>query len=875
MPSPLLATKVSLPPRQSRWVNRPRLLDRLNEGLCEQGSFTRRLSLVCAPAGYGKTTLVCEWLHTAGLNAGWLSLEEGDNDPARFMAYLVAAVQQALSEKPLSLVQIPPGAPPTAYLTLLINALAGLNTPVILALDDYHSIHSPAIHNLLAFLLEHQPPSLHLALITREDPLLPIARLRARGHVMEIRQSDLCFTADEVEQYLGSALKTRLSSVALQALERRTEGWIAGLQLAALSLGGRSDSEEYIQEFTGSSRFVLDYLVEEVLNHQSPQVQEFLLKTSILERLCRPLCDAVAGFEGSQALLLALEQANLFIVPLDQQREWFRYHRLFSELLRYRLHSRDDLPEAGLHELASAWFESQGYYHEAIHHALSGQHWKRAGRLIVQASGPALRNGEIATLMSWFRALPTEIVYADPWLCLTNAWALLLTSQFEAAEAVLAIVEKSALIEGSTREDRLLAGKTASARAYLARARGDSAAVIKLSERALELLPETEQVDRGNLAMNLGIAYWHAGHLEATEGVLLPAVQAGRASGNLFAELTAQLFLARVPAVRGQLQRCEPLFAQLIERSGGMPIAALAHYDLSILYYEWNRLDEGREHILKGLEISQHNGNIEFQSSGYLLQALFELAGGDIAAAVHSAEHAYALVREDPPPVRARSQALLSQLALAAGDSAQAEYWLEQMQVEVDAHPFYRFLSLGRPRLLLARGDKASARQLLEASKQKAFRAGWGYGHIATLVLLSLAAPNPQAARDYLGQALRVGFPEGYIRTFADAGEALMPVLAGAAEQAGLTEYAASIIEAIPSKKPGGILLAAGLVEGLSQRELEVLRLAASGCTNQDIADRLSISLGTAKTHIHHIIGKLEVGNRAGAIARARELKLI
>ncbi|MBC8450567.1 MAG: hypothetical protein H8D78_22765 [Chloroflexi bacterium] len=496
MISPLLSTKLYVPPVRPELVPRPRLIERLNAGL------HRKLTLVSAPAGFGKTTLLSEWTQQSEFSVAWVSLDRDDSDPARFWAYFIAAlqtVQADVGEGALAVFQSPQPPPIEAILTTLINEIATLPDPFALVLDDYHLIQAQPIHSALAFLLDHLPPQIHLVIAGRADPPLPLARLRGRGQLTELRETDLRFTLDEAATFLNQVMGLGLSAEDVAALEARTEGWIAGLQMAALSMRGRKDIPGFIAAFTGSHRYILDYLMEEVFQQQSADVQDFLLKTSILERFTAPLCDAIAEREDSHDVLLALERANLFIVPLDESRQWYRYHRLFADLLRHRLQiagPQDLVPH--LHTRASQWYEAEGFAAGAVHHALAGSDWERAATLILDVSETMLKRGELVTLLGWLQALPAEVVRVRPQLCLTYGWALILTGQLDAAESYLGQAE------GAAQDDAALLGDIVSAQAFIARIRGDDSRTIELSQRALSLLPQDDLSARSIVAVNLG-----------------------------------------------------------------------------------------------------------------------------------------------------------------------------------------------------------------------------------------------------------------------------------------------------------------------------------------------------------------------------------
>jgi LuxR family transcriptional regulator, maltose regulon positive regulatory protein len=871
MSGQLLTTKLFSPILRKDVVHRTRLVELINTGLWQVNGFVRKLTLVSAPAGSGKTTLVSEWLQGSKYLAAWLSLDESDNDPSLFLAYLIATLGQLQADFGsgiLKILQSPQPPPPQVILTLLVNELSSLRTPFILAIDDYHVIHDSALHQQVAFILDHQPPNMHLMIMTREDPLLPIARLRARGQLLEIRQEDLRFTKDETAEFIRRGTGLALAPDDIAALERHTEGWAAGLQLAALSLHGRDDFSEFISDFTSSSRFILDYLVDEVFARLPAEVKEFLLQTSILNRLTGPLCDDVTGRSGGTELLRSLEQANLFIIPLDASHTWYRYHHLFAELLQQFLRL-SGTPEADLHRRASRWYEAHGFYHEAVEHAISAQDWEIAIRVMHQINSGMLKRGEGVTLLGWFKRIPAAVTRSNPGLCLMNAWAAMLTSQFDIAAPLLAHAEQAAE-PGSH-----FLGQVASAQAFLARAQRDSARAIQKSEQALALLPETDLETRGNIAFNLGLAYWHEGRMVEAEGVLVQAQDLTGRTGNIFALLTVQIFLARIAAVRGKLHQAAGALTKLVQTYGQIPILCLAHFDLATLYHEWNELPAAAQHLEQGAALSVRSGNLEFRQSGCLLRAILAHAQRDDEGALAALSEADALAQDFPAAVRSRTAAFGVQLALMQKDRQMLSHWSAKVAAEVDAHSFYRFMGLTRARLLIDLGQKKQAAGELKALHQTASSAGWGYGLVAIRILQCLAAETPNEAVQFMGDALRLGEAEGMVRSFVDASGAIIPALQDAARAGISPGYVGLILSAMGAEGRKAAPEQASLVEPLSERELEVLRLVTAGLSNREIALKLVITPGTAKTHIHNLCGKLGVKNRTEAAARARELGLV
>ena len=852
---------------------RTRLADRINAGLWDGDRFTRRLTVISAPAGYGKTTLAVQWLTAEDFSHAWLSIDENDNDPVRFLGYLTATLRQfdpRIGETAQELLRSP--QPPRAdiFVTTLINDIAAVALPLVLVLDDVHLIQNTQIHQYINFLVEYQPPNLHLVMMTREDPPLRLSRLRAQRQVVEVRQSDLRFNLEETGDFLRRGNCMALASEEIELLARQTEGWAVGLQLATLSMQGKAGKKDFLQSFAASHRFILDYLMDEVLSRQPIEFQEFLLKTSILNRLNASLCDAVTEGEDGGALLKSLEDGNLFIVPLDSQREWFRYHHLFAELLKHRLRVKGESTVQELHLKASQWFEQNGFYRDAVEHALLSGEWEKTAQLIRVESGNMLQRGEVVTLLHWMKKYPVEQMIQRPALCVDFAWPLVLSGQLVEAETLLEHAE------ARTGKNSDLMGEIAAVRAFVARSRGDDEQTVAHSKKALAALSDTDQSLREILAVNMGIAQWHNGCLDEAAETMEQSFQLSLKSGNRYVELTSRIFLARILAARGQLQRAYQAYQPLAALTESIPILALAHLDLSTLYYEWNELAQCKSHIDQSIVISERTRNLEFQISGYMQMARLMLANGDVGGAEEALFKAEQLLLKASvtPLNRARFAAIKAQVCLVQDDFDGAELWAGQAGDHADVHPFYPFLGLTPARLLLARNRKAQARTVLQACKEKAEQAGWVYGLVAVRVLQTVAAEQRDAAIGYLSEALRMTHSDGFIRSYADAGESFDLLLREAALNGANPEYIRKIREAVCTNIPGTVPDQSGLIEPLSERELEVLRLVASGLSNREIASQLILSLGTVKTHIHNIYGKLGVRNRVEAIARARTLTL-
>lgn len=881
----LLTTKLHLPRAHPRIVSRPRLCARLDDGAA------RNLTIVCAPAGFGKTTLLSDWISQRQPHYAWVSLDESDNDPARFLFYLIAAlqtIQADVGQAAQAMLRSPQPPPVEIVLTALINDVATIPHDLTLVLDDYHTIQLPPIHNALTFLLDHLPPTLHVIIASRIDPPMPLARWRARNQLVELRANDLRFSDDEVARFLNQVMGLTLSSAQIAALETRTEGWIAGVQMAALSMQGQRDIDGFIAAFTGSHRFILDYLTEEVLQRQPQHVQAFLLQTSILDRLCGELCDHLfsiadfrlpiaetvienrkLAFENSQQILEYLEHTNLFIVPLDDERKWYRYHRLFADLLHHRLKLDARYDVAQLHIRASTWFARNSFPIDALHHALAAEDWEYAATLILGECGKWLMRGEIVTMLKWLKALPDDIVRGNPELCLNYSWALILTGQFDAAELYLTQAETRSQNRTS------ILSNLYTARAQIARARGDDHRTIELAQKALALLSADAFDERSVVSLNLGIACMNQAHVADAELAFVEAERTAEKSGNHHVRLIALTALGIIQIVRGNLHRGEEFFQRAIQSGGESPATALAHLHYGALLYEWNDLNAASEHLQRGWALSHRGGNPEVQITVYRTLALLKQAQGDTSAARITLEEAYQFAHEHKlRPIMGEAIAgAYVQIALAQNDLPTAAHWAEQVTPSVDASPFYPTLGVTCARLLIAKNQRADAATELAKCFESVAQVGWAGGLISIRVLQTLAAESHRARIEFLTDALTRAQPEGYIRTFADAGEALLPLLHDAAQQGIFPEYIGKIISAIKQKPSTPVQ--SSLVDPLSEREIQVLRLVAAGLSNSEIAKQLILSEGTVKTHVHNIYGKLDAQNRAQAIARARTAGIV
>jgi LuxR family maltose regulon positive regulatory protein len=877
MAVPLLKTKLYTPPLRPEIVARPRLIERLNVGL------HRRLTLVSAPAGFGKTTLLSEWTAQCQCPVAWVSLDESDNDPAHFWAYFVAAlrtVQIDVEDIGQAMLQSPRLPPVESTLTPLINQLAVAPHPFALVLDDYHTIDAQPIHAGVTFLIDHLPPQVHLVIATRVDPPLPIARLRGRAQLAELYQTDLCFTSEEVGDFLNQVMGLNLSAESIAALERRTEGWIAGLQMAAISMQGRDDVTGFVQAFTGSHRYILDYLSEEVLRQQSNEVQRFLFQTSILDRLCGELCDAVMAVGDSspvdaQSILEHLERSNLFVVPLDGERCWYRYHHLFADLLRRRLQREmpDLVPD--LHHRASAWYEEHGLVAEAVGHALSAGDFEPAADLIEQAGWVTFTRGEMTTILGWVAALPKDLVRSRPRIRVLNAWAMAKSGHLEGIEASLEDINASQF-----------QGEVAAVRAYLAGLRRDLLRAVELARQALRHLPEENMLLRAIVAQNLGVAYHWSGDSAAAARTLTRAVELSRAAGQPFQALTGLAILGRVHETQGSLRQAMETYEnalKLASQAGPQPVpfACMAYVGMAGPLYEWNDLDGAMRCATEGIRLSKLGGFVAYQLSGNARLTRVREAQGDRDSALDALQKVEQLSQwADYALVAALVTELRVRLWLAQGNLAEASKWAEANRIdstdELDAAQEIEQISVVR--VLLAQERPGEVLRLLAWLLEAAQAKGRMGSEVKLLVLRALALQvqgDLDGALSALEQALSLAEPEGYVRTFLDEGEPMARLLRHALSEGIAPNYAARLLADFGEEAPLTSPAMDALVEPLTEREVDVLRLIVAGLSNAEIAEELVIAISTVKSHVNHIYGKLGAENRIQAAERARSLGLI
>jgi len=861
MSAPLLATKLYAPPPRSDLVSRPRLIERLDEGM----RLGHRITLVSASAGSGKTTLLSEWAAGRQELIAWLSLDEDDNDAPRFWAYVIAALQKAqpgIGEGASALLQAAQIPPARLLLTGLINDLAELPRRIILILDDYHLVTEASIHELLAFLLEHMPEQLHVVIASRADPPLPVARLRAGGQLTELRASDLRFNAQEAATFLNDVCGLGLAGDDVAALEARTEGWAAGLSLAALSMKGREDRHAVVQAFGGSHQYVIEYLIEEVLSQQPEAVESFLIRTSILDRLCGPLGDAVSGDRQRAETLALLERDNLFVIPLDDEQRWYRYHHLFRDLLRKRLgQTLQHNQIQDLHRRAAEWLERAGLLNEAVKHARTAEDFDRVARIAEQAAAGGQLDARLTTLLRWVDTLPEDVLGARPRLQVYRAWALFMNGHLGPAQQALQECRKS-----------LEALPPAP----------DSEPLRDELTRLLDTIDRTARAFFAAFDNQLGAAVEAA--TQARETAL--------ADGHILLAVEATEALALAQYHRGKLQDSAASCRAVIDLAKQTPLAAAGHVELAGVHIERHELDEAERLLDNAVELSLGVGATQTLNEAYTAMSRLRQARGDSegawealreAAEVSSVEGSHSMANFRWAAQRARLQ-------LDAGEPEKVLRWVEGTKAVFapgdDAagedrvtlpSAFMQALETLRARALIARGEPEGALESLRSllGLHEASGAYTFVIEIRALMALALDAQGErEAALDSLKRALALAAPEGFIRVFVSEGPAMARLLREAASGSIEPDYVERLLAEFGPASAGSPV-ADSLVEQLTPREFEVLILIGRGYSNQEIADELVIALNTVKRHCSSIYGKLAVRSRTQAVARARELGLL
>jgi ATP/maltotriose-dependent transcriptional regulator MalT len=910
VPITLLETKLYVPRPRRGLVRRPRLSERLDRGTAS------KLVLVSAPAGFGKTTLLSEWLaaRPAGLAgerlAAWLSLDRGDNDPASFWAYVIAALRTVASgvgDSALALLDAPQPPPIETVLTTLLNDLGAVAGEIVLVLDDYHVIDAPEVQDGMAFLLDHLPPQLHVVIASRADPALPLARMRARGELAEIRAAELRFTPDEAAAYLNEMMGLNLTARDVAALEGRTEGWIAALQLAALSMQGRDDVAGFIAGFAGDDRYVVDYLAEEVLARQPERVQAFLLQTSILGRLSGPLCDAVTGQDGGKAMLEALDRGNLFLVPLDDRRRWYRYHQLFADVLQARLLDEQPGRVPDLHRRASKWYEQNGEQSAAIGHALAAGDFERAAGLVELASPAMRRARQEARLRGWLEVLPDELVQARPVLSVNFAGVLLMSGELEGVEGRLRDAERwlepatgdreepqaasAEMVVADEEEYRRLPATIELYRAGQALARGDAPGTVRHAQRAIDLALDDDHLCRASAAALLGLVYWGSGDLEAGHRGYSACVEGLRRAGHTADTFGCSIALADIRSTQGRLGEALRTYEQALQLAGeqGGPVlrgTADMYVGMSEIARERDDLHAATQFLLRSQELGEQTGLPQNRYRWRVAMARVAQAEGDLAGALGLLDEAERLYVSDFFPNVRPVPALRARVWIAQGRLGDAAGWAREQGLSVDDNLSYlrEFEHITLARLLLARYQDERAEPSLHAAARLlerlllAAEAGGRAGRVIEILVLRALAHQAlgdiAAALACLGRAVTLAEPEGYVRVFADEGPPIAALLRAAAKRGIRPDYVRRLLAAASGVEHHGPAEQA-LIEPLSERELDVLRLLGTELDGPAIARELMVSLNTMRTHTKNIYAKLAVTNRRAAVRRAAELDLL
>ena len=917
-------------------MSRPRLIERLDEGL------RGKLTLVSAPAGYGKTTLVGDWITRSQMPTAWLSLDASDNDPARFLTYLIAALQRIDGrigvdiQAVLQDSQVPPGE---TLLTRLVSEIeAAVHDPSapsggsVLVLDDFHLITAPPVHDVLCFLLDHLPPALHLIIAGRADPPIPISRLRVRGELTEVRTSELRFTAEEAAAFLNGLMGLGLLPADIAALEARTEGWIASLQLAALSMRGRQDKHAFIADFSGSHRYVLDYLVDEVMSRQPKTVQAFLRQTSVLDRFCAPLCDAVRfapgetpcdsegtavlETESSRGILRKLENDNLFLVPLDDERRWYRYHHLFASFLVQRLHDEEPRHIPELHRRASRWYEAEGSMDDAIEQALAAGDVDRAARLVDQIAAALIVRRNPNALLKWVERLPSDYCQSYPLLCVWHAWALLFAGHLDAVEPVLQAVEANCVQVSHLP----ILGYVTTVRAYLANQVGDLSRARSLSHQALEQMadapPETATlIFRGAAVIWLAVNYRHTGELDRARELFAEATPLNQEAGNYYAALASKEQLGDMAMMQGQLHRAAEHYGRGLQMAqewsaqddkGAGPLLAEGgpRLGLGTVLYQWNDLTGAARHLQRAIELGEW-GETWSRMHGFRLLAYLRQAEGDDTVAVDLLQRACAIrdtigvrqqnVGTEPGLVQlcillSRRKLEMAHLLSDLSERIEAEGLQPGDEVDFTSPTGYHreseYADLARALVALDRaGEALPLLERLLSAAQTMDRWGDAIRYLAQQALAYHTIRDLPSALTCLDQALILAEPEGYVRLFVDEGPPMQELLQAIRHEQPATSpaYIDKLLAAFGTATTDNVPVAGRPlsdtqtwgVESLSRRELEVLRLMAIGSKYKEVAEKLVISLNTVRYHAKNIYGKLGVHSRAQAVARGQELGLL
>jgi LuxR family maltose regulon positive regulatory protein len=884
-----------IPPLRSEIIPRPRLIEKINAGL------DRKMTLISAPAGFGKTTLLSDWAGQSGRPVGWLSLDQGDNDPTLFLRYLFSAFSRIRPSLDHLLSEVSAPGPRSRHehlLTALVNEVAEGKRPLSIVLDDYHVIHNESVHDLVLFLLENRPEALHLILSTRSDPPWPMARLRSRLELVELRAGDLRFHPEEIVHFLRESMNLELSPEEVSMLETRTEGWIAGLQMAALSIQGRDDVSSFIKSLSGRHRYIMDYLLEEVLQLQSFEVQEFLLKTSILERISAPLSNYLLGREDGVELLDQVEIANLFLIPLDDERHWYRYHNLFAELLRNHLYQQDPDMMAHLHHKASKWYEQNGLLADAVAHAFEAEDFERAAQLVEGKAISMMDHGALATFLLWVQTMPAEVVRVRPWLSISYAWALVNTAQLEALEPALRNVTLG--LEGAEKgsERRHIQGHISAIRSYAAELRGSLDEANTLAQEALELLPKEDRKTRCFAATRYGVTFRLLGrHHEATRA-FRTAIRLSRMTGDCHVAVNALGDLAGLQRVMGNLHDAVKSCHEALEiaeenfrRTGRwLPVTGHPYMRLSQLMYEWNELSQALRYAGEAIDLCRGGGLQEYLVDSLVFKAMALQALGELEPSLETIMEAKEEALLLSPWYKEILEPYEALIRLHQGDPEHALRLVDESEfIRHDkGNVEYMTNKMVHSQALIAIGLHGASSKLREALGEidelrrnfELQNANLYFVNVLAQQSIALQALGQQdEAEKTILQALGIGKRQQFVRTFVDHGKPMLDLLKQVGKKGMETEYVDKLCRAMRSDAVIQIELQAkptiNLLDPLSPREMEVLRLLSTNQSVNEIADELIVAVSTIRSHIKSIYSKLDVHSRLEAMDRAREWKLL
>jgi LuxR family maltose regulon positive regulatory protein len=914
VPPSIISTKLYIPPPPSNLIPRSRLIDKLDQGL------NKKLSIISAPAGFGKTTLLSEFVSKCKMPVAWYSMDETDDDIVQFLTYLVAALQtidQGIGVGVSNMLSSPQSITFEPLLTEVINQIARKSTHTLLVLDDYHAVDSLEIDQAILFLIANLPQQMHLAIATRTDPTFPLSRLRSQGQLTEIRSDDLRFSTEEAALFINKGMGLNISTEDISTLESRTEGWIAGLQLAAISLQRLNNQNEitrFVENFSSSHRYILDYLTDEVLQHRPEGTRDFLLQTSILKRLNAPLCQTVTRMKNSKEILEILDAANLFLIPLDNERCWYRYHHLFNDLLKKRLGLIQPEFVTELHLRAARWYKQNGWISEALDHFLAAKDHSSAADLVEQNARALLERSELATFKTWVDALPETQVNSRPWLCVYHAWALRLSgAPFDAVQARIEDAEAAIKKLEALHEDQDSSDETAKLDVQIEKLNGHIFGLKSFQQLYKENIPEVLKLTKqaqvfkfdesfvlASVSFARGWALRFSGNLEAAYLAFEDTVKYSLDSGNIYMAVAGLCRSAYGRVLGGELQRAYDGFQKAIDLATGVdgtqyPVAGYAYIYLGRICYEWNDLETAKRFLLKGIELCKRVGLIMDQVIGLVTLAQLQNALGNSNAMQEALDEAENLSQKMKTYVYVRRWVEDTKIRLWYTQGFWDDYfpWIETCDMAIDDDLDYNrdleHIILARALVYAGMNHPTEvyiqdALILLSRLLEKAERANWKGKAIEIQVLQALAFQalgNDQTAIDHFEKAIIQAEPEGYVRLFIDEVKPVEELLRQAKKKGIAEDYVNRLLDAFkPQKLKAEVQSAISfssshLVEPLSAREMEVLKLLSNGATNQEIAGNLVIAVTTTKKHVSNIIGKLGVSNRTQAVAKARELDLI